>query len=199
MEKQRTMKKGWRRIVIIMIGAPSCTGKTLMAQRLMERYAVPYYSIDHLKMGIYKAWKGCGYHPEDDDEHIAGILWPVVRETVHTAIENHQHLIVEGCYYFPEHAREWTEPYASQIVSVFVVFSPQYIERNFNHSILPYRTIIEDRPEEGRSVDTFLQDHARYQQRCLANGVDFFEIRDNYEEEMKAIYAWIHGRISAMG
>ena len=33
------------------------TGKTLLAQRLLERHGAPYLSIDHLKMGSSAA--GC--------------------------------------------------------------------------------------------------------------------------------------------
>lgn len=33
--------------MIILISGNSCTGKTYMAQQLLERYHVPYLSIDH--------------------------------------------------------------------------------------------------------------------------------------------------------
>ena len=38
-----------------MIAGPSPTGKTLLAQRLLERYKYPYLSIDHLKMGLIRS------------------------------------------------------------------------------------------------------------------------------------------------
>ena len=31
------------------------TGKTLLAQRLLERHGAPYLSIDHLKMGLIRS------------------------------------------------------------------------------------------------------------------------------------------------
>jgi len=40
--------------MIILISGNSCTGKTLMAQKLLEKYIIPYFSIDHLKMGLYR-------------------------------------------------------------------------------------------------------------------------------------------------
>ena len=36
--------------MVILIGGASCVGKTLMAQKLMEKYSIPYLSLDHLKM-----------------------------------------------------------------------------------------------------------------------------------------------------
>ena len=40
--------------MILFLAGASHTGKTLLAQRLMERYHIPYLSIDHLKMGLIK-------------------------------------------------------------------------------------------------------------------------------------------------
>ncbi|MFR7473682.1 MAG: hypothetical protein ACLUVV_03055 [Christensenellales bacterium] len=43
-------------MVILLTGATH-TGKTVLAQRLMERLAIPYCSLDHLKMGLIRS--GC--------------------------------------------------------------------------------------------------------------------------------------------
>ncbi|EMZ39877.1 hypothetical protein [Helicobacter bilis] len=40
--------------MIILIGGESHTGKTLLAQRLLEIYHYPYMSLDHLKTGFIK-------------------------------------------------------------------------------------------------------------------------------------------------
>lgn len=37
--------------MIILISGASHTGKTNLAQRLLEEYQYPYLSVDHLKMG----------------------------------------------------------------------------------------------------------------------------------------------------
>ena len=82
--------------MIILIGGASHTGKTLLAQRLLEKYHYPYLSIDHLKMGLIRSGN-TDLTPMDDDK-LTDYLWPIVREMVKTAIENKQNLIVEGCY-----------------------------------------------------------------------------------------------------
>ena len=38
--------------MVILITGASHTGKTLLAQRMLEKYKYPYLSIDHLKMGM---------------------------------------------------------------------------------------------------------------------------------------------------
>ena len=83
--------------MIILITGASHTGKTLLAQRMLEQFNYPYLSIDHLKMGLIRS-SNTELTPLSDDEALTAYLWPIVREMIKTAIENDQHLIVEGCY-----------------------------------------------------------------------------------------------------
>ena len=71
-------------MVIIITGA-SHVGKTLLAQRMLEKYKYPYLSIDHLKMGLIRSGN-TDLTPEDDDD-LTEYLWPIVREMVKTAID----------------------------------------------------------------------------------------------------------------
>ena len=41
--------------MIILITGASHTGKTLLAQRMLEKYSYPYLSVDHLKMGLIRS------------------------------------------------------------------------------------------------------------------------------------------------
>ena len=74
--------------MIIMITGASLTGKTLLAQRMLEEYKMPYVSIDHLKMGLIRSRK-TDLTPKDD-KVLTVYLWPIVREMIKTAIENRQ-------------------------------------------------------------------------------------------------------------
>ena len=53
--------------MIILITGASHTGKTLLAQKLLEKYKFPYFSIDLLKMGLIRS-KNTTLTPEDDDK-----------------------------------------------------------------------------------------------------------------------------------
>ena len=66
--------------MIILITGPSHTGKTLLAQRLLEKYHYPYLSIDHLKMGLIRS-DNTELTPMDDDK-LTEYLWPIVREMI---------------------------------------------------------------------------------------------------------------------
>ena len=83
--------------MIILITGASHTGKTALAQKLLEKYKYPYLSIDHLKMGLIRSGN-TELTPMSDDKDLTAYLWPIVREMVKTAIENKQNFIIEGCY-----------------------------------------------------------------------------------------------------
>ena len=52
--------------MIILIAGASHTGKTLLAQKMLEKYRFPYLSIDHLKMGLIRSGN-TGLTPADDE------------------------------------------------------------------------------------------------------------------------------------
>lgn len=82
--------------MVILIGGACHMGKTLLAQRLMERYRCSVLSVELLKMGLIRS--GQTELTPEDDERLVPCLWRIVREIAKTGIENGQNLIVEGCY-----------------------------------------------------------------------------------------------------
>ena len=128
--------------MIILITGASHTGKTLLAQRLLEKYKYPYLSIDHLKMGLIRS----GYTeltPYDDDK-MTEYIWPVVREIIKTAIENRQNLIIEGCYIPFDWRKSFDESYLSEIKFICLAMTDEYTENNYN-LIISHRSDIEER------------------------------------------------------
>ena len=81
--------------MIILIAGTTHTGKTKLAQTLLERFRYPTLSLDHLKMGLIRSGR-CKLSAMSADEELTAYLWPVVREIIKTCIDNSQNLIVEG-------------------------------------------------------------------------------------------------------
>lgn len=115
--------------MIILITGASHTGKTALAQRMLEKYKFPYLSIDHLKMGLIRSGN-TELTPEDDDK-LTEYLWPVAREMIKTAIENQQNLIVEGCYIPFEWRKDFDATYLSDIRFICLSMSVKYISSHF--------------------------------------------------------------------
>ncbi|ACL70116.1 hypothetical protein [Halothermothrix orenii] len=186
--------------MVILLGGNSCTGKTLMSQKLLEKYNIPYFSIDHLKMGLYRSDSNCGFTPLDNNEVIGKKLWPIIKEMIMTIIENNQHIIIEGCYLLPHLVKDLENEYSKQIISVFLGFSSNYIKNNFTSNIIKHRSVIETRKySEERPITQFINEHEEFRKKCIKVNTNYFEIDDNYEEEIKRVYNFIDNQISEIG
>ena len=165
--------------MIVMITGASHTGKTLLAQKLLERYKYPYLSIDHLKMGLIRS----GYTkltPEDDAE-LENYLWPVVREIIKTAIENRQNLIVEGCYIPFDWAKDFNENYLEQIRYYCLVMSADYIKTHFA-DIKKYANVVEKRlSDEWCTMEKVLEENARFLKLARKHRVNYILIDNEYQ------------------
>ena len=128
--------------MIILITGASHTGKTFLAQQMLEEYKYPYLSIDHLKMGLIRSGQTT-LTPEDDDA-LTDYLWPIVREMVKTAIENHQNLIVEGCYIPSDWRKDFDEQYLQSIRFICLAMTDEFIDTHFEE-IRRYASVIETR------------------------------------------------------
>ncbi len=183
--------------MIILIGGVSCTGKTLMAQKLMEKYKIPYLSIDHLKMGLIRGSRYCDFGAEDPDTEITLKIWPVVREIIMTNLENAQHIIIEGCYIPPDAIHDFSPKYQKEIISLFLGFSEEYLRKNIDSGILSHRSEIELREiDEYMSADNFSKLHE--EARSKMKNRNYFEIQDDYEKEISEVYSWIEQKILEM-
>ena len=129
--------------MVILITGASHTGKTALAQKLLEKYKYPYLSEDHLKMGLIRSGN-TDLTPLSDDRDLTAYLWPIIREIIKTAIENEQNLIIEGCYIPFDWAKDFDKEYIDNIRFFCLVMSENYIRNNFS-DIVKYANVIEKR------------------------------------------------------
>ena len=128
--------------MIILITGASHTGKTLLAQKLLEKYHYPYLSMDHVKMGLIRS--GNTTLTPYDDDRMTDYLWPIIREIIKTAIENGQNLIVEGCYVPADWERDFSPDYREKIRFLCLVMTEDYIRSHWE-DILRHASDIEQR------------------------------------------------------
>ena len=171
--------------MIILITGASHTGKTLLAQKMLEKYKYPYLSIDQLKMGLIRSGN-TNLTPEDDDE-LTDYLWPIVREMIKTAIENEQNLIVEGCYIPFNWRQDLEERYLSYIDFSCLAMTEGYIECYFD-DIIGHESEIESRlVDTDCSIASLKADNQYYIDGFMDAGENVVMIEDNYEKTLKAI------------
>ena len=165
--------------MVILIGGASHTGKTALAQRLLEKYGYPYLSIDHLKMGLIRSGN-TELTPMSDDEALTGYLWPILREMVKTVLENGQNLIVEGCYIPFDWQADFDKNELAQIQYVCLILSKEYIRSHFE-DIKTYANVIEQRLDDtDYTMELALRDNLRTLELCKEYGADYLLIEDEY-------------------
>ena len=173
--------------MIILIAGATHTGKTVLAQRLLEAFQYPYLSIDHLKMGLIRS--GNTHLTPMDDEKLTDYLWPIVREMVKTAIENGQNLVVEGCYIPFDWKKDFSAEYLSHIRYRCLIMSRNYIESRFG-DIYRHGNAIEQRLDDsGLNQEALIQENERNLRLCQEKGCDYILIQDTYEISPEDILA----------
>ena len=166
--------------MVILITGASHTGKTALAQRLLERYGYPYVSIDHLKMGLIRSGQ-TELTPLSDDDALTAYLWPIVREMIKTAIENRQNLIVEGCYVPFDWEKDFAPEYMAEIRCYCLVMTEHYIRNHFE-DIKKYANVIEKRLcDEDLTVENVVADNRRFEEWA---GACCVKIDERYEIEL---------------
>ena len=165
--------------MIVLITGASHTGKTALAQKLLEKYKYPYLSIDHLKMGLIRSGN-TKLTPMDDSE-LTEYLWPIVSEMIKTAIENKQNLIVEGVYIPFDWQKHFDSKYLKNIKYYCLVMTEEYIRNHFA-DIKKYANVIENRlDDEWCTIVSVLTDNAEVFALAQKHNANFILIDDQYE------------------
>ena len=165
--------------MIILITGASHTGKTQLAQKLLEKYKYPYLSIDHLKMGLIRSGN-TSLTPLSDDNELTEYLWPIVREIIKTAIENKQNLIVEGCYIPFDYAKDFKKEYLENINFYCIVMSENYIKNHFD-DIKKYENVIEKRLCDDCTIESVLNDNLNFLELAKKYNINYILIDDKYK------------------
>lgn len=168
--------------MIILITGASHTGKTALAQKLLQKYKYPYLSIDHLKMGLIRS--GNTELTPMDDCKLCEYLWPIVREMIKTAIENKQNLIVEGCYIPFDWSEDFERDYLEHIKFYCLIMSEKYIRNHFD-DIKKYANIIENRlDDDWCTLESTLEDNAKMLSLAQKHNVNYILIDDKYKIDL---------------
>ena len=169
--------------MIILIAGASHTGKTALAQKLLEKYKYPCLSIDHLKMGLIRS-KNTALTPLSDDDALTAYLWPIVREMIKTAIENNQNLIVEGCYVPFDWEKDFEQEYLDNIKYYCLVMSENYIRNHFS-DIKNFANVIENRlDDDDCTLEIVLNDNEKTLTLAKKHNVNYVLIDAKYEVDV---------------
>ena len=171
--------------MIILITGASHTGKTVLAQRMLEKYKYTYLSVDHLKMGLIRSGN-TELTPMDDDK-LTGYLWPIVREMIKTAIENKQNMIVEGCYIPFDWRKDFDEEYLSEIRFICLALSDTYIDEHFD-TITSHASDVEARLDDSDCTKEWLKEcNHDFIEGFTKAGEEVTLIESDYEKTIESL------------
>lgn len=165
--------------MILLITGASHTGKTLLAQKLLEKYKYPYLSIDHLKMGLIRS-NNTNLTPLSADDELTAYLWPIVSEMIKTAIENNQNLIVEGCYIPYDWYKSFDSNYLDNIKYYCLILSENYIRNHWN-DIIKYQSVIERRIDNDLLIEEIIKDNNLNLEMVKKHQLNYLLIDEKYE------------------
>ncbi len=169
--------------MIVLITGTTHTGKTVLAQKLLEKYKFPYLSIDLLKMGLIRSNQTT--INVTDDEKLTPYIWGIIKEIIKTAIENEQNLIVEGCYIPFDWAKDFNKEYLLQIKYYCLIMSKNYIQKHFS-DILANESIVEQRLISGDLVQgNLIKENERNLQMCKKYGLNCILIDTEYKVDIE--------------
>lgn len=164
--------------MIILISGATHTGKTLLAQKLLEKYRYPYLSQDHLKMGLIRS-KNTELTVYDD-EALTPYLWNITMEIIKTAVENKQNLIIEGCYIPFDWQKDFSRDYLKNIKYICLIMTEKYIENNFD-KIKEKAGVIESRIDGGDfSKKDLIKDNLKNLNEVKKHSLPYVLIDENY-------------------
>lgn len=176
--------------MVILIAGETHTGKTLLAQKLLEAYRYPCLSLDHLKMGLIRSGQ-CALSPESDGAELTRYLWPIVREMIKTCIENRQNMIIEGCYIPFGWEDDFPDEYRKEIAYVCLVFSEGYIKERYA-DIARYESVSENRKEACPAPESLLEGNRRNLRQCILHSYEYILMDKDYALDIEMIRRLLH-------
>lgn len=167
--------------MVFLISGSSHSGKTLCAQRLLEKYKYPYLSIDHLKMGLIRSGH-TELTPLSDDGELTALLWPIVREIIKTVIENKQNLIVEGVYIPFDWQKDFSKDYLNDIKYSCIILSEKYLKEHISN-VKKYANSIENRIDDNIDLEELIADNNKNLELAKKYKLNYVLIEKEYKIE----------------
>lgn len=162
--------------MVILLSGASRTGKTLLANKLVQKHSYFCISQDLLKMGLIRSGN-TALTPEDTEE-LRLYLWNVTKEIIKTAIENGQNLIVEGCY-IPTNYRDYFEQeYLDNIRFVCLVMSENYLRVHFD-DVVAHENDVERRADSAE-LERLVRCNNYFLSRCRECNAPYLLIDGEY-------------------
>ena len=119
-------------IMIYILTGIAKSGKSLVANRLIQKYSLPTFSTDYIMMMLVRGNKTLGIDPDGEDEIVANQLRPYINGLIQTMVENKVDYFIEGVHFNPDFARELLDKYPNDVKVLYLGYKDINVEDKIN-------------------------------------------------------------------
>lgn len=109
--------------MLYIIGGASRSGKSTISRIMLDKYKLPYLSLDFLVMGFTNGLPQMGIDANKPEKEVAEKLWPFLKAICVNIIEIGLDYVVEGVFILPEQVNELIEEYPRNVKACFIGYT----------------------------------------------------------------------------
>lgn len=109
--------------MLFMIGGAPRSGKTILAQRMLADYGLPYFPVDALIASLASAEPALGLRVSDPALKRTEVIWPILRKLISDASHSGDELVLEGDVLLPKHVMEFGQGSHPGIKACFIGYA----------------------------------------------------------------------------
>ncbi len=172
--------------MLYLIGGASRAGKTLVAQELLENYAVPRFSIDYLISALQRGEPELGIHHDNSRSERSKKIWPFLKPLLCNLLHEEPQYLIEGDALSPKLVRELIDENASHVRACFLGY-PSADPETKVEAIASFAGRINNwtsgmsQAELARCVEEGLRTSREIKAECEAVDLQFFDMSLNFE------------------
>lgn len=182
--------------MIYIISGTSRSGKSLLAQSIMQEERIPYLSLDWLVMGFTNGVPEYGIHDKLWPNEIAEKLWPFLKAMLDNMIWSGTDYVIEGEAVLPELIYNYLKENATHIKICFLGYAyidaSEKLTETYAHSDQEKDWLIN---ESKQYVKTHIGNMIAYSQRieksCAKYGMQYFDVSMNFKETLECTKSFI--------
>ncbi len=99
------------------------SGKTYIANKIVNKFHIPYFSTDYLMMSLSLSTIDTGVHHEEDDKIVARQLEPFLYPMIRAMVENKINYLIEGVHFNPLFAKKLLNDFEGKIQVVYLGYT----------------------------------------------------------------------------
>lgn len=182
-----------------LVGGAARCGKTVLARKLLADAAVPWFSLDALRVGLTRGLPGLGLDLAHDDLDEAERLWPVVGELIENILFWDLDYLVEGSCLLPAHAAELVRRRSDKAIRVLFLGCPGLTPEAKLDLIDTHRVggndwlAGADRPERLAHAARAIRDSLRLERLAADAGLPFFDTGADFQDAIDRAAAHLRG------